>query len=329
MIAQRRALILRPEQTAPLQHRYHLIDEHVQLIGEPRRHDVEPVASAALLPVLHVIDQPLRRVPTNVPCERDCRPPGWRTPRTVRPSRSARSIRLHDARREGAGRDGADVVARQRCIQCVVVQAELHLLAEHPHADRGQDQLIELGFLALRFVPRSIPRSAIVLAGSPAYPVNARISAFAPSPRCGRCVASSSAGIARRRSASATIAANSSPRRRPAGLEHHRPSLRRTRQVQRALHREELPLDESARSTNPSPGRPHRLPSHSPCRYRRTPSRAHSGAIFSMWVLLAEVIGGIIIRGGDDVPARAAVADDGRATRSVPRCSTSSVVGSG
>ena len=97
-------------------------------------------------------------VPTNEPCERLA---ATRMPhsRTDRPSRSARSIRLHHAGREGAAA-GADVGGRQRAILRIVVEPELHLLAQHPDADRGMQKLVQHLLLVERLLLRSSPGSA-------------------------------------------------------------------------------------------------------------------------------------------------------------------------
>ena len=55
MIPQHGAFVFGPEQTTTLQDRNGLVDEHVQLVREIRRHNVETIAAAGLEPELHVI----------------------------------------------------------------------------------------------------------------------------------------------------------------------------------------------------------------------------------------------------------------------------------
>ncbi len=77
MVPQHRAFVLGAEQTAALQHRNRLIDEHVELVGEIGRHDVETVAAAGFEPEAACDRQAARA------CRQTCHAtatsqPGWR-----------------------------------------------------------------------------------------------------------------------------------------------------------------------------------------------------------------------------------------------------------
>src|SRR5205085_10484242 len=61
IFAQRLAFILAAEQTAALQFRHDPVDKIVEPAGDPREHDVEPVAGFAVEPFLHLVGDRARR----------------------------------------------------------------------------------------------------------------------------------------------------------------------------------------------------------------------------------------------------------------------------
>src|SRR5579864_9498560 len=61
IFAQRPAFVFAAEEAAALQLRDDPVDEIVEPAGDPREHDVEPVAGIAEKELLHLIDDRLRR----------------------------------------------------------------------------------------------------------------------------------------------------------------------------------------------------------------------------------------------------------------------------
>ena len=142
MSAQRRAVVAGAKQPAPLKLRHGIVDERGELIEEISRHDVEPVAAAGFHSMPHVIN-------LLFDCADECAVRA-RFGDEIAAGTNAQTFtvgaiqQIDHARREALARRG-DADTRQSRVESVVIKPQSQLLAEHPDADGGQNQLVQLG----------------------------------------------------------------------------------------------------------------------------------------------------------------------------------------